>query len=395
MRDLYEQVLSDPCDAPAWRALALGFARRGRVARAVACLDALEACPDALETSGDALEGSGVAGTPAEAGELRRAARRESVARHGALRAALAGPDGARVSVIVSGRAGELATERTLASLAAQSLEPQTCQVLVATDRAGALGRARGRYVACVQAGDELWPDHLAMLADHLDRSGRAMTWSQALRPGPEVTDASPLLPRQAARAEVAPDSCVLVRRRDLLALGGFDPALGRGQSWHVWRQLVDRLAADAVPVLSARVAGDDVSPRRRFDLLLVRRGTLARAHRRHRRARRHLARGDVALAAAELGRAWNLGLEPAPYVATLARVAEHSPSLAADLAALGAAEVEPLVRGAFRRIARGAEARRILAVRSHRHALRLRYEEADRRGRERAGSLGWTAAGC
>jgi len=60
---------------------------------------------------------------------------------------------------------------------------------------------------------------------------------------------------------------------------------------------------------------------------------------------------------------------------------------------ALGGAEVEPHLRGVYRRIARGAEARRTLALRTHRHALRTLYGEAEARGRERARRLGWHEA--
>jgi len=380
VRDLYERVLSDPRDARAWRVLALNFAGAGQVSRAVACLDALEATG-----RGDA--------PPEEAPALRRAAGREAVARQTGLRASLGGGDACRVSVVVTGRPGEAASQRTLESLAAQSIRRNDRQSIVHEDPSEGLARARGRYVALVEAGDELWPDHLEMLADQLDRTGGAMTYSRALRPGPLrpwATAGHPVVPRQAANEEFVPASCVLVRRRELLVSGGLDPALGHGQAWHLWRRLVERRPVDPVPVLSAQVGSDDVSPERRFDLLLVKRGGLARARRWHRKARRHLDRGDVRLAAADLGHAWNLGLDVEPYLAAVAAVAQHSQRTAASLVALGAGEAEPHLRGAFQRIARGAEARRELAIRMHRHALRMRYDQADQRGLERARSLGW-----
>ena len=198
------------------------------------------------------------------------------------------------------------------------------------------------------------------------------------------------MLPRQATRREFAPSTCVLHRRRALRETGGFEPHLGRGQAWHLWSRFVDRLPADAVPVISARVAGPDVLPERRFDLLLVRLGSEARARRRQRRARAHLARGDIGLAGQDFGRAWNLGLSVETYHRAIAAISEHSRRHAAELVALGAGEVEPHLRGAFRRIARGAEARRTLALRGHRHALRTLYSEEDRRGSDHARSYGW-----
>jgi len=380
VRRLYEQVLFAPDDADAWRRLAESFGGAGRVGRAAACLDALEgACP----------------GAPAEGHDraLRRRAQREAVERRRDLFTSLLSADAARASVLVVGAHGEAATERTLDSLRRQSLGEEEVEVHVVGSRSEGLRLAKGRYVAHLEAGDELWPDHLAVLSDHLDRTGRAMTFSRALAPGGgrlRATDGAPVLPRQATGREFAPSASVLHRRRSLLAVGGFEPHLGRGQAWHLWSRFVDRLRSDAVPVLSASVGGDDASPERRFDLLLVRLGSQARARRRHRKARRHLARGDVRLGAAELGRAWNLGLPVEDYLPGVAAVAGRSRRLAADLVALGAGELEPYVRGAFRRIARGAEARRALALRSHRHALRTLYREAEKRGRERARRFGW-----
>jgi hypothetical protein len=219
------------------------------------------------------------------------------------------------------------------------------------------------------------------------------MTFSRALRPGPRhphATEGAPVLPRQASRDEFAPSAAVLHRRRALVDVGGFEPHLGRGQAWDLWSRFVGRLRADAVPVLSARVGGDDAAPERRFDLLLVKLGHRARAHRCRAQGRRHLARGDVRLAAQAFGRAWNLGLPVEAYVPAIAAVAEHARSLAADLVALGGAEVEPHVRGPFQRIARGAEARRRMALRTHRHALRTLYRDAEARGLERARRFGW-----
>jgi len=383
VRSLYERVLAAPEDATGWRELAEGFARSGRVGRAVACLDALEATESAP------------AAHPGDR-ELRRAAGRIGVEQRKTLFAALAEPDDHHVSVVVVGEPGVPATERTLASLSAVASSAGACRVIVSSDRSEGLARARGRYVAHVDAGDELWADHLPVLADHLDHTGRAMTYSRGLRPasgGAFATDGAPVLPRQAAHDEFVPSSCVLHRRRDLLRTGGFDPALGRGQAWHLWRRFVERLGSDSVPVLSALVCCDDVSPERRFDLLLVRRGAMARARRWHRKARRQIARGDARLATHDLTRAWNLGLEVAPFVSGVAAVAQRSPRLAADLVALGAGEVEPCLRGRFQRIARGAEARRQLAIRTHRQALRTRYREADRRGRDQARRLGWCDA--
>lgn len=364
---------------PAWRELVSAFTRAGRVSRAAACLDALEAADPAA--------------VGPDATALRRAAGRQAVARRTALLRALGAAETGRVSVLVIGSAGAEDTRRTLASLADQTTDSDPCEVIVCPDRSEGLERATGRYLACIEAGDELWPDHLSLLADHLDRTGRAMTFSRALRPGtphPFLTEGSPVLPRQAATHEFAPASCVLVRRRDLQRTGGFDPALGRGQSWHLLRRFVEALSADAVPVPSVRVAADDLSTERRFDLLLVKRGTLARARRWHRKARRHLSRGDVRLAAQDLGRAWNLGLEVEPYLTGIAGVAAHSRGLAGNLVALGGAEVAPHLRGAFHKIARGAEARRLLALRMHRHALRTRYGEAEGRGLDRARRCGF-----
>lgn len=384
MGSLYEQVLAEPGDARAWRRLAERFERRGRAGRAVACLDALEAVDP-----GDAdADGSGDAHR-----DLRRQAAREAVERRRDLLASLVAPDEPKVSVLVVGEPGGDATERTLESLRAQTLGREALDVHVVPERSAGLPLAVGRHVAHLDAGDELWPDHLAVLSSHLDRTGRAMTFSRALQPGPRrphATDGSPVLPRQASRSEFVPSAAVLHRRRALLDVGGFEPHLGRGQSWDLWSRFVDRLRADAVPVLSARVGGDDAAPERRFDLLLVRLGNLARAQRQRAKARRHLARGDVRLAAQAFGRAWNLGLAVEDYVPAIAAVSEHSRSLAADLVALGGGEVEPHVRGAYRRIARGAEARRTLALRTHRHALRTLYREAEARGCERARRFGW-----
>jgi len=378
VRSLYQQVLAQPGEVGAWRRLAESFGSQGRAGRAVACLDALKAAhPDTPETEDDRA--------------LRRRAAREAVERRRDLFASLTLPDDQRVSVLVVGAPGETATEQTLASLGEQTLGG--LDVHVVPDRSEGLHLATGRYVAHLDAGDELWPDHLATLADHLDRTGRAMTFSRALRPGrdrPRATAGAPVLPREANRSEFVPSAAVLHRRRALLDVGGFEPHLGRGQAWHLWNRFVDRLRADAVPVLSARVGGDDASPQRRFDLLLVKLGNRARARRRHRKAHEHLDRGDVRLATQDLGRAWNLGLSPKEYVPGIARVAEHSRSLAADLVALGGGEVEPHVRGVFQRIARGAEARRTLALRTHRHALRTLYHEEEQRGLGRARAFGW-----
>jgi hypothetical protein len=378
VRSLYRQVLSEPADADAWRRLADGFARRGHAGRAAACLDALEAAaPAARARDGDA--------------DLRRRAQRESLERRRRLVASLLVPDATRVSVVVVGEPGRADTGRTLECLGRQRIDG--LDVHVVSDRSEGLRRATGRYVAHLDAGDEIFPDHLEVLADHLDRTGRALTFSRALTPGPgrpRATDGAPVLPRQTAAREFAPAAAVLHRRRAVLDVGGFEPHLGRAQAWHLWSRFVERTRADAVPVLSARVAGDDASPERRFDLLLVRLGNRARAHRSERKGRGHLARGDVDLAARAFGRAWNLGLPVETYVRAIASLAEQSRRRAGDLVALGAGEVEPHVRGPFRRIARGAEARRILALRMHRHALRTLYREADARGRETARRLGW-----
>ncbi|HKJ23972.1 MAG TPA: hypothetical protein VKB65_04065, partial [Myxococcota bacterium] len=325
--------------------------------------------------------------------ELRREATREAVERRRDLLASLVVPDEPKVSVLVVGEPGREATERTLASLRAQTIGRAALDVHVVPERSAGLALAVGRYVAHLEAGDELWPDHLAVLCDHLDRTGRAMTFSRALQPGPRrphATDGAPVLPRQASRSEFAPAAAVVHRRRALLDVGGFDPDLGRGQAWDLWSRFVERLRADAVPVLSARVGGDDAAPERRFDLLLVKLGNLARARRHGAKARRHLERGDVRLAAQVFGRAFNLGLPIEEFVPAIAAVAGRSRSLAADLVALGGAEVEPHVRGPFQRIARGAEARRTMALRTHRHALRGLYREAEARGRARARRFGW-----
>lgn len=378
MRSLYQQVLSQPGEPGGWLRLAERFESQGRAGRAVACLDALEA---SSPRDGEARR------------DLRRRASREAVERRRDLFASLTRPDEHRVSVIVVGEPGEEATERTLATLDEQTVGADALDVHVVPGRSEGLQLAGGRYVAHLEAGDELWPDHLAVLADHLDRTGRAMTFSRALQPGPNrprATDGSPVLPRQANRSEFVPSGAVLHRRRALLEIGGFAPHLGRGQTWDLWSRFVDRLRADAVPVLSARVGGDDVSPERRFDLLLVKLGNQARARRSQRKARQHLARGDARLAAQAFGRAWNLGMSVEAYVPAIASVAEYSRSLAADLVALGGGEVEPHVRGAYRRIARGAEARRKLALRTHRHALSTLYRDAEARGRERARRFGW-----
>jgi len=381
VQGLYPRVLSDPGDAAAWRALAAGFARAGQAGRSAACLDALEvADPEAPP--------------PADARALRAQATREGVARRRDLFARLVAPDAIRVSAVVVGDPDAEPTRRTLAALGDQTVAGDGgLEIHLVADRCDGLRRATGRYVAHLEAGDEPWPDHLAVLSDHLDRTGRAMTFSRTLRPGPDAphaTNGTPVLPREARHAEFAPCAAVLHRRRALVEVGGFEPHLGRGQAWHLWSRFVDRLRADAVPVLTARVEADDAAPARRFDLLLVRLGSVARARRHHRRARAHLARGDASLAARALGQAWNLGLAAEAYVASAAAVAEHSRSLAADLVALGAGEVEPHVRGVFRRIARGAEARRTLARRTHRHALRTLYREAEARGRARARAFGW-----
>jgi len=384
---LYEQVLAEPGDAGAWRCLAECFEQRGLAGRAVACFDALEAVAPRESDPG----------THGEARrELRRHAARQAVERRRTLLASLATPDEPKVSVLVVGDPGSDATERTLASLRAQTLGPDALDVHIVRERSAGLRRAVGRHVAHLDAGDELWPDHLAVLSHHLDRTGRAMTFSRALQPGPRrprATDGSPVLPRQASRSEFVPSTAVLHRRRALLDVGGFEPHLGRGQSWDLWSRFVDRLRADAVPVLSARVTDDDATPERRFDLLLVKLGNLARARRQHAQGRRHLARGDVRLAAQAFGRAWNLGIPVEIQLSAVAAVAGHSRRLAADLVALGGAEVEPHLRGVYRRIARGAEARRTLALRTHRHALRTLYGEAEARGRERARRLGWHEA--
>jgi len=374
MREILERVLEAPEDAAAWRSALDACAHRGAAGRAAACLEALESVePGAADE--------------AEARALRRAAGREALERRRGLHAALARPDRCRVSVVVVGLAGDPRTARTLDALAAQTLGRDDTEWIVAPDRNAGLARAGGRYLAHLDAGDAPWPDHLAVLADHLDRTGLPLAFSRARRPDGSwagAADGAPVLPREAARTEFAPTPCVLHRRRALLRTGCFEPALGYGQGWHLWRRFADRLAASPVPVPTMALAAEDASPERRFDRLLVRQSAAARAGRWHRRGRRALARGEVEMGALCLARAWNQGLDVERYAAGLAAVAGPAPVLAGELVALAAEEIGPFVRGPYARIARGARARRRLTRRAG-HRLVARYAEAARRGERRA----------
>lgn len=372
VRELQQRVLSRPEDAEAWQGLAVRLAARDEPVRAAACLDALEVARP-RERRNPAWRAT------------REQARQRSTRSRSRLHTSLAAPDVCRVSVIVLGSEGEAGVEASLESLRSQSLDARECQWIVAQGRHEGLMQARGRYVAYLEGGAQLFPDHLAVLADHLDRVGLPLAYSRAVQRGGAPSHRAPLLAREAAGCGLAPTPCVLHGRRALRTTGSFEPELGRAQDWHLWRRIMDRFAVDHVPIVSAEVPVEEDRLEHRFDALLVRLQWEARARRWQQRAHARLAQGDPGLASLFLARAWNLGLGVEPFVATLTAIAGRSRQRAGDLVDLAAGEVESFVRGPFRAIARGSQARRTLARHGHLRELRVRYAEAAARGLDRA----------
>jgi hypothetical protein len=115
------------------------------------------------------------------------------------------------------------------------------------------LRAARGEYVGLLDDDDMLFPDHLARHVDALERSGGAASSSDAITCYLELTPFSDYavygyrvaLARHVDRSEiyvrdpVAP-MAVLMRRKILETLGGFDESVDFAEDWEVWIRIAE-----------------------------------------------------------------------------------------------------------------------------------------------------------
>ncbi len=412
---LRRRVTHDASDAVAWQGLADAFLARGAPGRALACRTLVERAEPG-ERRGEAAARWRALRKTLRAREL--AARRRSMGD-------LLAPDRVRASVILASDAAPARLREAVDSVLAQSVRDLEVVVVSVGDRSpdatGSLARrdsrirtlhapgdslasarnrgllaARGRFVGHLAEPDRLHPDHLAIAIERIEEAGVTLCHSEA--PGDAllsilpVDDAEPdpsgsdLDRRTVSRHPFAPAACVVHRRRGLADTGLFDPELSVVHAWHLWRRLALRggLAGVAASTVACggvgRSAWAPISDESRFHVLLARLEWEARGERLVRRSERRLQAGDALEAMRDLERAWWLGVDPERFVAGLARLARVESALAVRLVRMAGAALGVHLGGAWKRIARGAEARRALDQRilRDRHRRRLARGLAD-----------------
>jgi hypothetical protein len=123
------------------------------------------------------------------------------------------------------------------------------------------LGAASGEYVGLLDDDDMLFPDHLSRHVDALERSGGAASSSDAITSYLELTPFSDYacygyrvaMARHIDRSDiyvrdpVAP-MAVLMRRRILEDLGGFEESVDFAEDWELWIRIAERYDILHVP---------------------------------------------------------------------------------------------------------------------------------------------------
>ncbi len=181
------------------------------------------------------------------------------------------------VLVIVRVSGGEGGCERTRASIAAQRYG--NVSVVEVADRPGriahgvnaAVAASSAPYVAVVDAGDELFPDHLALLCAALERSGLPVAYAETLiaqrAPGAPSPAGYALVARRPVEVwSMAVDDALMagplrsvLRREELLEAGGWNTHFAYAGDHELFLRL--RKRADFVYV--ERVTSRTERPRR------------------------------------------------------------------------------------------------------------------------------------
>ncbi|MGH7714370.1 MAG: glycosyltransferase family 2 protein, partial [Vulcanimicrobiaceae bacterium] len=126
------------------------------------------------------------------------------------------------------------------------------------------LRAARGKYVGLLDDDDMLFPDHVARLADALERSGAAAANAHAMTCYLELTPFSDYavygyrvaLARHIDRSDIyvrdpiAPMS-MLIRRSVLDRLGGFEESVDFAEDWELWIRIAEHYDVLYVPFVT------------------------------------------------------------------------------------------------------------------------------------------------
>lgn len=121
-----------------------------------------------------------------------------------------------------------------------------------------ALKQARGSIVAFAQHDDLMFPDHLRLLANAMQRKNAMWAYTRPLW----VDDTGLMMPffvnlslasqRQdfMRNRNVIPSNCVAVRRSAIEAVGGFDEKMDRNGDWQLYKQIFRKFGAGSVGVI-------------------------------------------------------------------------------------------------------------------------------------------------
>jgi len=121
-----------------------------------------------------------------------------------------------------------------------------------------ALQQARGAIVAFAQHDDLMFPDHLRLIVNAMQRDSAMWAYTRPVW----VDDSGLMLPffvnlslpsqRQdfMRHRNVIPSNCVAVRRTALDAVEGFNEKMARGGDWDLWKQVFRKFGAGSVGVV-------------------------------------------------------------------------------------------------------------------------------------------------